>query len=177
MRIAKARQAAARVRPGDAAVTDVRTVVVSLVLGLVLATIGACVAPSGNIDVPTADPAVFRETIYPILLRDCGFNTCHGTSERFFSVFGPGRARLDPATVPYDPATPYELAHSYTRARSMLLDPDGPGSSLLVRKPIPEAQGGAGHKGDDPWGDSVYASTGDPSFIALYSWATASEAQ
>jgi hypothetical protein len=142
---------------------------------LIVAVAGACsVDSSTTIDVPVADPAVFETTVYPILLRDCGFNGCHGTNERFFSVFGPGRARLDPDTGIYDPATPYELALSYTRARSMLVDREGARASLLLRKPIPTSQGGAGHKGDDPWGASVYASTADPSYVAIYNWATKS---
>ena len=157
-----------------AAATDVRLAI--LILAITgLATLGACTEPTGQLSIPAADPTVFRDRVYPILLRDCGFNTCHGSTARFFSVFGPGRARLDPDTAPYDPATPYELAHSYTRARSMLVDPDGPGSSLLVRKPLPTSEGGAGHKGDNPWGDSVYPSIDDPSFVTIYRWATASE--
>lgn len=141
-----------------------------------VATLVACTTPSARLEIPVADPTVFRDTVYPVLLHDCGFNACHGNHDRFFSVFGPGRARLDPGTPPYDPATPYELALSYTRARSMLLDRDGAGNSLLVRKTIPVELGGAGHRGDDAWGDSVYGSTEDPSFLAIYHWATASEA-
>ena len=146
---------------------------------LVILAIGlgaGCTGPVTQLDLPSADPIVFRDTVYPILLRDCGFQGCHGTTKRFFAVFGPGRARLDPATQPYDPATPYELALSFTRAKSMLVGPDGPHSSLLVRKPIPTALGGSGHKGgDDPWGDPVYASTSDPHYDAIYRWATALE--
>ena len=138
---------------------------------LLIAAPAGCLQPT-TLDIPNADPVAFRDKVYPILLADCGFNTCHGTADRFFSVFGPGRARLDPATAPYDPATPYELAHSYTRAESMLFGPNGPRSSLLVRKPIPLADGGAGHKGDDPWGNSVYAGVDDPHFVTLYLWAT-----
>jgi hypothetical protein len=137
-----------------------------------LIALAGCVQPT-TLDLPSADPVVFRDTVYPVLLADCGFNTCHGTSDRFFSVFGPGRARLDPSTAPFDPATPYELAHSYARAESMLLGPTGPRDSLLLRKPIPLVEGGAGHKGDDPWGNSVYASTSDERYLAIYQWATA----
>lgn len=144
-----------------------------LTAALVTATLAACTEPSGQISIPSADPAVFRDQVYPILLRDCGFSTCHGNPGRFFSIYGPGRTRLDPASGAYDPATPYELAHSYSRARSMLLDPDGPTASLLIRKPVPVDQGGAGHKGDSPYGDSVYPSVHDPSFLTIYRWATA----
>jgi hypothetical protein len=143
---------------------------------LAVAFVAGCTGPETQLQLPSADPIVFRDKVYPILLRDCGFQSCHGNKARFFSVFGPGRARLDPATQPYDPVTPYELALSFTRARSMLVGPDGPHSSLLVRKPIPLVDGGSGHKGgDDPWGDPVYASTSDPSYVAIYRWATALE--
>lgn len=143
------------------------------ILALAFATLlSSCTDPVQDLSVPAADPVLFGTTVYPILLRDCGFTTCHGNPERFFAVFGPGRTRLDPATGEYDPATPYELALTYTRARSMLFGPDGAESSLLVRKPIPLDQGGAGHKGDDPWGNPVYRSVDDARYVALYRWAT-----
>ncbi len=159
---------AGRARPAAADVTDV---VRALVLA---ATLVACTDPQTDLAIPGADATVFKTSVYPILLRDCGFTTCHGTTDRFFAVFGPGRARLDPATAIYDAPTPYELALTYTRARSMLVGPDGPTSSLLLRKPLPLADGGAGHKGDDPWGHTVYATIDDPHYVTLYRWATAS---
>ncbi|HEY4181096.1 MAG TPA: hypothetical protein VGM90_29835 [Kofleriaceae bacterium] len=138
---------------------------------LVVVTSGCSVTP-GTLDIPNANPQVFEDTVYPVLLADCAFNACHGNRDRFFSVFGPGRERLDPNTAEYDPVTPYELAHSYTRAESMLYDEEGPGFSLFVRKPIPLALGGAGHKGDDLYGGTVYSSIDDPHYLALYRWAT-----
>lgn len=139
------------------------------------AVLTGCTDPQAELSVPNADATVFKNQVYPILLRDCAFATCHGNADRFFAVFGPGRARLDPKTEIYDPATPDEMALSYTRARSMLLGPDGPESSLLLRKPIPTDEGGAGHKGDDPWGRSVYASVQDARYVTLYRWGTATK--
>lgn len=143
-------------------------------VALAIAIAAGCTAePTQDLAIPSADPTVFKDRVYPILLRDCGFTTCHGNPKRFFAVFGPGRVRLDPDhTDMYDPATPYELAISFTRARSLLIGPDGPASSLFVRKPIPLDEGGAGHKGDDPWGAPVYGSIDDPSYQTLYRWAT-----
>lgn len=142
-----------------------------LVAGVVLA--GCVTEPTQDLSIPSADPTVFKDRVYPILLRDCGFTTCHGDPRRFLAVFGPGRVRLDPETTDiYDPPTPYEIAISYTRARSMLFGPDGPKSSLLVRKPIPLDQGGAGHEGDDVWGSPVFLSTADARYVTLYNWAT-----
>jgi hypothetical protein len=152
---------AAPARPAAVAATSA--------LGLIV--LAACTQPAGELQIRDADPIVFRDTVYPVLLRDCGFAGCHGTHERFFSVFGPGRTRLDPATGIYDPVTPTELSLSFTRARSMIL-PEDPESSLLLRKPLARDEGGAGHKGDDVWGGPVFRTTADARFAALYHWAT-----
>ena len=160
--IAKARPAAAAARPAAVAATR----------ALVVALLAACTEPTGELEVPKPDPVVFRDAVYPILLRDCGFPGCHGTSERFFAVYGPGRTRLDPQTDIFAPATATELALTYERASSMLVGPDGPRGSLLVRKPIPPSQGGAGHRGDDLWGTAVFRSKDDQRYATLYNWAT-----
>ena len=136
-----------------------------------VACLAACTQPTGEVSVATADPVVFRDTVYPILLRDCGFAGCHGSHDRFFAVFGPGRTRLDPGTGVYDPVTATELSLSFTRARSMI-DPDDASASLLLRKPIPRDEGGAGHKGDDLWGEAVFRTTSDARYAAIYQWAS-----
>ncbi|MCX5746261.1 MAG: hypothetical protein NT062_27605, partial [Proteobacteria bacterium] len=143
------------------------------VKGSLLVLLMGCVEAEAPLEIPAADPIAFRTTVYPILLADCGFPACHGDARRFFSVFGPGRTRLDPMSAPYDPATPDELAQSYTRARSMLLAPTGVRRSPLLRKPLAVAAGGAGHGGADAWGANLYASKDDPRFRALFFWATA----
>ncbi len=140
---------------------------------LLYALAGGCVEPEAPLAIPAADAAAFRTTVYPVLLADCGFPACHGDPRRFFSIHGPGRTRLDPASAPYDPPTSEELALSSARARSMLSGPDGVRRSPLLRKPLAVAAGGAGHAGDDPWGGSIYASKEDPRFRALFFWATA----
>lgn len=120
----------------------------------------------GSLSVPEPDPDAFVATVYPVLLRDCGFPACHGTHERFFQVFGPGRTRLDPSLAPHDPATLDEVALSLARARSMLAAPD----PLLLRKPLATSQGGAGHEGDDEWGQAVYRMRSAPGYVALDAW-------
>lgn len=137
---------------------------------IALALVG-CTQPVGEVALAEPDQAVFRDTIYPILLRDCAFAGCHGTHDRFFAVFGPGRVRLDPATSIYAPATELELALTYTRATSMI-DPDRE-KSLLLRKPISVGQGGAGHRGDDPWGLAVFRARDDARYVALTNWVMA----
>ncbi|MBX3246626.1 MAG: hypothetical protein KF901_05530 [Myxococcales bacterium] len=126
--------------------------------------------------VPVApDRCAFEEEVYPILARDCGFPYCHGTSDRFFQVWAPGRARLDAeATGILAPPTRAELERSYDRARSMLrgYDPEGtPDDALLLRKPLEVSAGGAGHAGRDALGRNVYASQEDPRWQTLHQWA------
>ena len=160
----------ARARLAVAGVTNVRAL--SALIALVTT---ACAIEPTTLELPSADPKVFEDRVYPVLLADCGFTTCHGSKDRFFTVLGPGRARLDPATDIFAPATPNKLALSFTRTESMLIGPNGRRTSLLLRKPIPLAQGGAGHEGDDLWGGTVYDSVSDPHFVTIYNWATAGQ--
>lgn len=144
-----------------------RRVVVALALIGGPTSIAACDAPSGAI-VPAPDYAEFRDTAYPILLRDCGFSQCHGTPERFFSIYGPGRQRLEPDDIAIlDPVTDDEIEHSYERARAMLLHDGDITQSPLLSKPLE----GGGHAGFDRFGRNVYADTSDVRFIALQKWA------
>lgn len=143
-----------------------------------LGALGAgCDVPPAETGLPSPNAAEFQETVYPLLLRDCGFPACHGTSERFFQVFGPGRQRLSPVTAPYAPATPDELDLSYSRARSMLKGPGGLSDAPLLRKPLAPSAGGAGHRGNDAWDQNVYASKRDPGYRVLQAWARSGGAQ
>lgn len=143
----------------------------ALVIAVLVVGSPACVTDN-QAGVPATDPVMFRTKVYPVLLGSCAFPACHGDPKRFFTVYGPGRTRLKPTTAAYAPATPDELALTYTRAQSMLVSPDGVRQSLLLRKPLSIGAGGAGHKGDDPWGFSVIPDTADPRYAALLAWAT-----
>lgn len=131
----------------------------------------ACGHPTEDLEVPEAELAAFASEVYPVLLADCGFPACHGDPARFFAVFGPGRTRLPPDLDAYDPPTAEEVALSYTRARSMLVSPDGPRRAPLLRKPLAVSAGGAGHHGDDPWGSAIYRTKRDPRYETLFYWA------
>jgi hypothetical protein len=141
---------------------------------LVLASLApaACSYAREELTIPDADTRQFVDDAYPILLADCGYPTCHGSSERFFQIYGPGRTRLDPMTDAYAPVTAQELALSFARARSMLIGPKGPRRAPLLRKPLAVAAGGAKHEGDDPWGNAIYATKRDPRWELLFFWAT-----
>ena len=119
---------------------------------------------------PTPDGSLFVAEVYPLLLRDCAFSTCHGAPERFLNIVGPGRSRLDPKTKPDDPLTLEEIVHSYDRCRSMLVSAHDVAHSLLLSKPLESEAGGQGHKGVDEFGRNVFATTRDPGYALLTRW-------
>lgn len=134
----------------------------------------ACATDVQQLSVPAPDARMFEMTVYPVLLRDCGFPACHGDRQRFFQVFGPGRTRFregDGGTDNFEPATKEELEQTYDRARSMLAFEKSPFEALLLRKPLSVQAGGAGHKGTDNWGNDVYRTTQASGFAALRAWA------
>jgi hypothetical protein len=135
---------------------------------LALALMG-CGEDPGPLQIATPDRALFEAQVYPVLLRDCGFHACHGTTERFFQVLGSGRGRLLPTTMALDSATPEEIAHTYERARSMI-DTKSPDLSLLLRKPLAVEAGGTGHEGTDELGRNVYQTQMDPNYLVLAGW-------
>ncbi len=137
----------------------------------------ACGYEPSELEIPDADLEVFASEVYPILLADCGFTTCHGDGKRSFAIYGPGRTRLVPDTDAYAELTADELALSFARARSMLISPDGPRRAPLLRKPLAVQAGGAEHEGDDPWGEPIYASKSDPRWQTLFFWATTQAAE
>ncbi len=106
------------------------------------------------------------QLVYPFLIRDCGFQTCHGSDERFFRVYGPGRTRLDPDTSAYDHVTGDEISASYQLALSMI-DAEHPERSLLLNKPLAIAAGGISHGGADRFGRNVYRTADDEGYLAI----------
>ena len=138
-------------------------------LPLLAALAGACASTEESFALATPDRAAFEAQVWPILVRDCGFAACHGSEPRFFLVYGPGHERLDPTLRTAAAVTPAELQLSYDRARSMI-DAADPANSLLLKKPLEVAAGGAGHEGTDVYGRDVYARVDDPNFQVLVRW-------
>jgi hypothetical protein len=130
--------------------------------------LGACADPTTELHLSNPDVQAFDQTVYPILLRDCGFpGECHGNPQRFFHVYGPGRMRARPDTKINSSATGEELTATYRRARSMLAHEGADITDcLLLNKPLDGA-----HEGRDEWGNNVYRSASDPSYQALLAWA------
>jgi hypothetical protein len=128
---------------------------------------------------PSPDGEQFVNEVYPLLLRDCAHVGCHGLPERFFQLYGPGRARIpmeqmNPATrveLDYtDPANFDEVLHSYQRTLSMIASSELVEDSLLLRKPLEAQAGGQGHKGVDDLGRNVFASKQDAGWQLLLAW-------
>jgi hypothetical protein len=138
-----------------------------------LAPLAACAQTQDwSSTLPSPDGKQFAAEVYPLLLRDCAFSTCHGAPERFLQIYGPGRVRLDPiASKPADPMTLAEVLHSYQRARSMLTDGGPVQQSLLLRKPLALEAGGQAHRGADDFGRNLFSSQSDPRYLALLGWA------
>jgi hypothetical protein len=120
-------------------------------------------------EIPTASTVVFDDDVYPVLLRDCAFHTCHGSSERFLQIWGPGRVRLIPNTNAFDVGTDAERQASRQRAESFI-DQKDPRRSLILRKALAVEAGGSGHLGADQYGRNVYRSTESPGYLALSRW-------
>lgn len=122
----------------------------------------------------------FTNFVMPVLWRDCGFQACHGSGERFFRIYGLGRTRLDQgqtecrvgAPMPpcyYDTLNGSERDFSLQSAQSFI-DIDNPADSLLLRKPLAVAAGGADHAGVDKFGRNVYRTPDDDGFLVLQRW-------
>ena len=146
----------------------------------VVATLGCASGEEFAGPLPSPDGALFVKDVYPLLLRDCAHTDCHGVQERFFQLYGPGRARMPAAQMSEanrveldytDPANIEEVLHSYERARSMLATSQRIEDTLLLRKPLEAQAGGQGHKGVDDLGRNLYASQQDPGWQRLRAWA------
>ena len=143
-----------------------------LTVGCLLAMVGCSNLSPEDAPPKRRDFGEFRMTVYPVLLRDCGFPTCHGDPGRFFRVWGPGRSRLvSSSKLPesFDLPTGDELSASYSLALAFI-DDSQPGASELLRKPLAPALGGAVHGGIDAYGRNVYRTDLDAGWLTLARW-------
>jgi hypothetical protein len=123
----------------------------------------------GGLQVASRDFAQFKDEVYPVLMRDCAFHTCHGSDKRFFRLWGSARGRLTKDIKALAEVVPEEIELSYTRTLAMI-DPGDPGASQLLRKPLAPGLGGAGHLGTDSFGRNVFESMSDPDYVILAKW-------
>ncbi|HKU40269.1 MAG TPA: hypothetical protein VJR89_19045, partial [Polyangiales bacterium] len=139
-----------------------------------LLALAGCSEPAQPVHVPKRDFEDFAGFVLPVLLRDCGFQACHGSQDRFFRVYGAGRARLIPGTGALADTNATEVEYSYQLAVSMI-DADDPAESLLLRKPLAEEAGGASHEGVDKYGRNVYRTPDDDGYLQLAQWVYADD--
>jgi hypothetical protein len=148
------------------------TIAVAVALGLVAQ---ACNKASEGWQLPQRSFPQFQSEVFPVLLRDCAFSTCHGSPQRFFRVWGPGRARLNPMSREFDRLTADEAASNLQLALSMI-DTRNPSRSLLLRKPLAVEAGGSAHRGADKFGRNVYRTVNDAGYLAISRWIFAATA-
>jgi hypothetical protein len=141
----------------------------ALQLVTLLLALQGCSEPLQAGTVAARDDSTFTVFVLPVLLRDCGFQACHGSQERFFRVFGPGRTRYSPDTEALAELTGHERDYSYQLTRGMI-DQADPARSVLLRKPLAVEAGGSGHEGVDKYGRNVYRTPDDEGYLAIAQW-------
>ena len=128
-------------------------------------------------DWPRAVPATLRrraagpqaslpQDLHPVLIRDCGFHTCHGSEERMFRVYGVGRSRLDEDARAFEENSVDEVLLSFDLTLSMI-DSEHPERSPLLRKPLAIEAGGSPHDGVDDFGRNVYRTVDEDGYKAI----------
>jgi len=103
----------------------------------------------------------FRDSVVPILESHCASTVCHGAAPSVSDehLEGAFAIRVD------DNGRIHDWRGAYDVSRRFINTVDGPDFSSLVRKPLPVAFGGTGHRG----GDNV-TSTSDPVYRTLRDW-------
>ena len=144
----------------------------ALQLVALLLALNGCAEPLQPVKIADRSLNDFTAFVIPVLLRDCGFQACHGSQERFFRVYGPGRTRHDPSTPEVGPEaglTGFERDYSYQLALGMI-DREDPARSPLLRKPLAVEAGGSGHEGVDKYGRNVYRTPDDEGYLQIAQW-------
>lgn len=147
---------------------------------------GSCSSanPEDGWQAPNANDNLFRTEVYPVLLRDCAFHTCHGSEQRFFRVWGPGRVRLGGRSafdcLPGDEKVMQPDGSSQCRSKDEVdasfdnaisfIDGKDPARSIILRKPLATEAGGMGHLGVDKFGRNLYRTTDSPGYLTLSRW-------
>jgi hypothetical protein len=153
--------------------------VVTCLLAIALA---GCSSDADGYELAAPNLSTFQAETYPVLVRDCAFPTCHGSAQREFRIWGPGRVRLDPNAPLFENETdPFtgklkpqqpnsaEIAFTVSSATGFI-DAKNPERSLLLRKPLSTEAGGSGHLGVDRFGRNVYRSVDSEGYVALSRW-------
>ena len=140
--------------------------------GLCCLTLGCAEEQPWKLSEATTTSKAWAEGAYPVLMRDCAFFACHGSTDRLFQVWGPKRRRIFEGDL-VDDAERLRLGEESNATFAMALgfvDINDPGSSLLLRKALDAQAGGTGHLGLDKFGRNVYRSGDSPGYVELAKW-------
>lgn len=141
-------------------------------IGLSLAAVGCAQEEPWELTGTSTSSKAFSEGVYPVLLRDCAFFACHGSTDRLFQVWGPKRHRINdlPLTGAQERARiTQEMTATFNMAVGFV-DVNDPGNLLLLRKGLDAQAGGTGHLGLDKYGRNVYRSGSSPGYVTLAKW-------
>ncbi len=138
----------------------------------------ACTVENPDRPLPELDRTYFDRAVQPVFARRCAFSDCHGTPRRFFSIYARGRYRLPNALdVDGEPIgimgdiTRRELDLNYERALGFV-DPNEPGKSQIVLKPLAEEAGGLYHRASELYAYDldVFLDPSDEDYAVLVRW-------
>lgn len=140
-------------------------------LGVVLVAASAfpCGTPPPATQIPTLDQAAFEAQVEPELLASCAYSGCHGAPLRPLRLYSPAGERLAAGLSSNTPLTPEEHRANFLAASAAAAPSSAPLPDLL-RKPLQEEAGGAGHGGVDRYGRNVYAKKDDARWRLLEAW-------
>jgi len=124
----------------------------------------------GTIPLRSLDRDAFVTVVQPILAERCSNPSCHGRSDRPFSIYAAMRFRLDPARRYLDePLWPSELEHNYLACVIFSTEADQPSDALLLAKPLAAKR----YHG----GGTVFDSDDDPDYRRILEWIATDDPQ
>lgn len=140
-------------------------------LGVVLVAASAlpCGTPPPSTQIPSLDQAAFEANVEPELLASCAYSGCHGAPLRPLRLFSPAGERIAMGLTSNTPLTQEEHRANFIAASAVAAPSSAPLPDLL-RKPLQEEAGGAGHGGVDRYGRNLYATRDDPRWRVLERW-------
>jgi hypothetical protein len=134
---------------------------------LVFATRCTPVVP-GSGSIAALDYDAFACRVEPIVVRDCSYLACHGNANFPFRVYSIGKLRaevVDSLATLAAPLTPAERRANYESAVAFTYGSVSPDDNLLLRKVLPEQEGGFAHKGG-----ALFRGLRDPRALTLRAW-------
>lgn len=140
-------------------------------LGVVLVAASAfpCGTPPPSTQIPVLDQAAFEAQVEPELLASCAYSGCHGAPLRPMRLFSPAGERIAMGLTSNTPLTQEEHRANFIAASAVAAPSSAPLPDLL-RKPLQEEAGGAGHGGVDRYGRNIYATKDDARWRVLEQW-------